>query len=107
MEGEINRTAQGPADLIPVAYGYSLGFLGSGGTSNFHVTSNANGVAKIRIDNETLSTSNIVIVSPYDSPIPMLLQYKLDNGDLEIHGYDTSGNAVTTSLYFSVVIYKQ
>ena len=106
MEGEINRTAQGQADLLPLAYGSVFGTSASG-TSGISVVRNASGEAVISMTGITFSTSDIIVLAPLDGLGKVALHYSIDNNNIKVKGYDiTTGNLSSLPLFFSFIVFR-
>ena len=104
---EINRTATGAANLVPIAYGSisSTGVINSG-TGNFTVTNPTAGAYAINITGEGYTNSgyitNLTVVS---GTTVRLCTTGQGGGNLQVSIFDLSGTLVNAAFHFTV--YKQ
>ncbi len=103
--GEVNRAAQGSADLIPIAYGIvnSDGTTSNAGTGNWSA-SWTNGRYEITITGENFYYSNYIVVANNIGSPSMSISYGSQNGKLVIYPKNSSGSVVQDN--FSFVVYK-
>ena len=106
--GEINRTAQGAADLIPIAYGTvdSDGTVWDAGTGNW--TASWNSVSKwveITITGESYDYQNYTtVITPLFEP--RMVSTTSNNNNLVVEMWLPSGAKDTDGNPFSFVVYK-
>ncbi len=111
---EVNRTAQGTADLIPIAYGVvsSTGTITNAGTGNWSVTSSSTGIYDITITSETYISDNYMtqITPRYlntstGANYVRAASFGDNGGKLRIHIKDGVGTFSNTTFHF--IVYKQ
>ncbi len=105
--GEVNRAAQGTADLVPIAYGVVNydGTALNAGTGNWSVSWNsAYKQYEISITGETYYYINYITQATLLSGGAITIQTGSVSGDLIVHTKDSSGNGIQNT--FSFVVYK-
>jgi hypothetical protein len=108
LSGEINRTATGNANLVPIAWGNieSTGAINvNSSTSNFTVTRTSIGTYNIVISGETYHfQSYSTIVTPIDAA-PRLVTTGSGGGALKVNVFNITGSDVDGA--FSFITYKK
>ena len=111
---KVNRSAQGTADLIPIAYGI-VSFDGNvlnAGTGNWSVNKYGTGKYDITINNETFDSSNYMtqvtprfLVLGTNSDDVRIASFGDNNDKLRVYIKDGDGDFSNTTFHF--IIYKQ
>lgn len=107
VDGEINRTATGAANIVPVCYGSvsGVGVINSG-TGNFTVTNPSAGQYEIDIVGQNYTTggfiTNVTVVSGGNFRVATS---GATAGNLSIRIFNLSGTLVNDTFHF--VVYKQ
>lgn len=107
ITGEVNRTATGAANLVPIAYGQvnAAGNINNG-SGNFSVTYITTGFYQITITGETFNFSQYVtVVTPIYVSTPVVAGTGSGSGNLHVRLSNLAGAAVDN--IFSFVVYKQ
>lgn len=106
VSGEINRTATGSTNLVPIAFGMiqdnNTIISGSG---NFTITDMGTGHKQITVNGVTLSIGTHTVVGSTFAATPRFSSYLIITGELEVFTYNSSSTLVNTP--FSFVIYGQ
>jgi hypothetical protein len=104
LSGEINKSATGSANLLPIAYG-TISATGGilSGSGNFSVSKTATGVYSIAINNETYVYSNYTAVASVTGSLANLMTSSV-SGNLIINTYTIAG--VAADAIFQFVVYK-
>ena len=106
LSGEVNRSAQNSADLIPIAYGvisYDANVLS--GSGNFTVSHPATGDYRITISGETFNSNDYTVVaSARNTTGARIVTVGDKNGDLRICVWKSDGSATDNTFHF--VVYK-
>jgi hypothetical protein len=102
---EVNRTATGAANLVPIAYGNvsSTGVINSG-TGNFSVNTTGTGAYSINIIGESFFYTNYSVSLLISSSIPGFISMNSSGGNMLVYTKDTSGASSNKS--FTFIIYK-
>ncbi len=102
---EVNRSAQGSADLIPIAYGVvnSDGTIANSGTGNWSATWNSTRY-EITITGENFDIDKYIVVANNIGGPAMSISYGSGSNKLYIYPKNSSGNTVQDN--FSFVVYK-
>ncbi len=111
---EVNRAAQGTADLIPIAYGVvsSTGTITNAGTGNWSVTSSSTGIYDITITSETYTSDNYMtqitprfLTTSTGASNVRAASIGDSGGKLRIHIKDGVGAFSNSTFHF--IVYKQ
>ena len=108
--GEVNRTAQGDADLIPIAYG-TVKYDGSvydAGTGNWSASwDGSNDRMEITITGENYYYQDYTtLVTPLNTSVARMATTGSVSGKLLVYMWDAAGNKDTNGNSFSFVVYK-
>jgi uncharacterized protein (DUF342 family) len=104
LSGEVNKSATGTANLLPIAYG-TISATGSilSGSGNFSVNKTATGTYSISINNETYVYSNYTAVGSVSGSLANLVTSSV-SGNLLINTYTIAG--VAADAIFQFIVYK-
>jgi hypothetical protein len=107
IDDELNRTATGSANLVPIAYGniHGTGIVNSG-SGNFTVSKVGPGWYSITITGQSYHFQTFTTtVTPAGSAVPVVTNTSSGGGNLYVQTYNMAGTA--TDSPFSFVVYKQ
>lgn len=107
IEDELNRTATGSANLVPIAYGniHSTGVVNSG-SGNFTVSKLGAGWYSITITGQSYHFQTYTTaVTPVGGGAPIITSTGSGGGNLYVYTFNTTG--VATDSQFSFVVYRQ
>jgi len=101
---EVNRTAQGTADLIPIAYGVVDGSNGNilSGSGNFSVSHSGTGVYSIVITGETFNSNDFTTNATAKNTSPIIVTIGDSSGNLIVRTWNSSGSASDSDFHFVV-----
>jgi hypothetical protein len=107
ITGELNRTATGSANMLPIAYGNvsAAGFIHTGST-NFTVSKITTGWYAITITGESYQFQLYsALVTPVGSAAPIITSTGSGGGNLYVYTFNAAGTA--TDSQFNFVVYQQ
>jgi hypothetical protein len=107
VSGEVNRTATGASNLLPIAYGNisSVGAINSG-SGNISITKLSTGLYQVGIANESYHFQlYTTIVTAAGNVGPISTNTSSGGGNLYVYTYNAAG--VATDSQFCFVVYKQ
>lgn len=105
LSGEVNKTATGTANLVPVCYGNitSGGLLQSGAsTDNFTVTKTATGRYNITITGESFNINSYQAVASTIGSTPSIITLGSGSGILNVYTFNVAGVAADAGFCFTV-----
>lgn len=107
VSGEVNRTATGASNLVPVAYGnISSGGAINSGSGNISITKLSTGWYQITITGESYQFQlYTTIVTPAGNVGPISTNTSSGGGNLYVYTYNAAGVAADSQFCF--VVYKQ
>ncbi len=103
---EVNRSAQGTTDLIPIAYGV-VSYNGTilSGSGNFTVSHPATGDFRITISGETFNSNDYTAIADARNTTAARITTIGDNsGDLRVRIWTSGGSATDNTFHF--IVYK-
>jgi len=108
--GEVNRTDQGTANLLPIAYGAVRydGVILNSGTGNWSASWNGtDDRMEISITDENFTTSGYIVnITPINSAVSRTSTISSGNNDMYVYMWTSGGNLDTNGNSFYFTIYK-
>jgi len=107
VEGEINRTSTGSANIVPICYGsVASNAVINSGTSNFSIINSTTGQYDVTITGETYTNSGYVtLITVVGGSNFRIATTASSAGQIVIRIFDITGTLVNTAFHF--VVYKQ
>jgi Uncharacterized protein conserved in bacteria (DUF2179)/Uncharacterised 5xTM membrane BCR, YitT family COG1284 len=103
VSGEINRTATGSTNLLPIAFGMIQdNNTIISGSVNFTITDMGTGHKQITVNGVTLSIDTHTVVGSTFASTPRFASYLIITGELEVFTYNLSSTLVNTPFSFVI-----
>ena len=103
---EVNRTAQGSADLIPIAYGVVSGTTALSGSGNFTITNPSTGSYYITITGEAYNSDDYTTIATARNSANARIVSIADDGSGKLRVRMWTSGGVATNNTFHFIVYK-